>query len=65
VSANTQGSQQKYLINQMVGSMQASFDQILGLQDGRRTQALYTDPSQVTYLFPQLSQAVYKSIEMV
>lgn len=65
VSANTQGSQQKYFVAQMVGSMQVSFDQILGLQDNRRMQGLYTDPSQVTYLFPQLSQAVYKSIEMI
>lgn len=65
VAANLQWSQQKYIIGQLVGSMQTSFDQVLNLQDSRRWNALYTDPSQVTYLFPQLSQAVYKSIEML
>ncbi len=65
ISANTQWNQQKYLVAQMVGSMQSSFDQILWVQDSRRTQAIYTDPSQVTYIFPHLSQAVYKSIEMI
>lgn len=52
-------------IDSMVMSMQWTFRSLMSLQQELQEQALYTDGSQVTYLFPQLSMYVHKGIELI
>ena len=48
-----------------VESFQATFKNILALQNQLQTEQVFSDPKRVTKKFPALSAAVYKNMEII